>query len=255
MLRSRIIPVLLVRNKGLVKTLGFGPGKYVGDPINAVRIFNEKEVDELTVFDIDAAVEGREPDYRMIENLAAQSRMPLCYGGGIRNSEQAARIISLGVEKIALSSAAAENPAIIPSFVERVGGQSVVLVMDVLKQRKLLRSSYVLTTHNGKRSMDRDPIEFAKQAEALGVGEIMINSVDRDGQMKGYDIEFAEAIRQATTVPLTVCGGAGSVEDMQMLIDAIGVCGAAAGSLFVFRGTYKAVLINYARPERLGRKR
>lgn len=242
---------MLVRRKGLVKTVGFNDGKYVGDPINAVKIFNEKEVDELTVLDIDASADGREPDYKMIENLASESRMPLCYGGGVKTADQAAEIVGLGVEKVALSSAFVDNPDIIPSFSERIGSQSVVLILDIKKVTKLLRTRHVVMTHNGKKKTDIDPLEFAAKAEQLGVGEIIVNSIDRDGEMKGYDLDFAAAVREVTQGPLTILGGAGSIQDMQALIDKIGVCGAAAGSLFVFRGTYKAVLINYDRPSRL----
>jgi imidazole glycerol-phosphate synthase subunit HisF len=251
MLKSRIIPVLLIRDKGLVKTLGFKPDKYVGDPINAVRIYNEKQVDELTVLDIDATAQGREPDYKMIENLASECRMPLCYGGGIKTPEQAAHIISLGVEKVSLSSAFIQQPDLIPAFAERIGAQSVVLTMDILKVKKLLRTSYQVTTHNAANKHDIDIAAFLKRAEQLGVGEIVINAVDRDGQMKGYDLDLAKLARDATSGPLTMLGGAGSRADMQALIDAIGTCGAAAGSLFVYRGNYKAVLINYDRPARL----
>jgi cyclase len=251
MLKSRIIPTLLIRDKGLVKTEGFKPGKYVGDPINAVRIYNEKQVDELTVLDIDATAQGREPDYKMIANLASECRMPLCYGGGITTPEQAAHIISLGVEKVSLSSAFVTQPDIISAFADRIGAQSVVLTIDILKVKKLLRSSYQVVTHNASKKHDIDILPFLARAEALGVGEIVINSVDRDGQMQGYDLDLAKAARDATNCPLTMLGGAGSIADMQALIDHIGVCGAAAGSLFVYRGNYKAVLINYDRPVRL----
>lgn len=242
MLRPRIIPCLLVHEKGLVKSVNFKNHKYVGDPINAVRIFNEKEVDELMVIDIDATVENREPDYKMIENLAAECRMPLCYGGGVKTVEQAQRIFSLGVEKIAVSSAIIEDPTFITRMAEKVGTQSVVAVLDV---KKKLLGGYDVYTHNGKKKTGKNPVEFAKELEKLGIGEIVINSIDNDGVMKGYDLSIIEKVREALTIPMTVLGGAGSLQDIGQLIKKFGIIGASAGSLFVFKGVYKAVLINY----------
>ncbi len=207
-----------------------------------MRIFNEKESDELMVLDIDASSENREPDYRMIENLATECRMPLCYGGGIKTVEQAQRIFSLGVEKIAISSAAVSNPELIPEIAGRVGSQSVVVVLDV---KKKLLGGYELYTHNGKKGTGKNPFDFAMKMEQLGAGEIVINSIDLDGTMKGYDMNLVEKIRKSISLPLTVLGGAGTLRDIGMLIQAYGIIGAAAGSLFVFKGVYKAVLINY----------
>lgn len=243
MLYPRIIPTLLIHKKGLVKTVKFKDPKYVGDPINAVKIFNEKEVDEIIVVDIDASVNGNEPDYNLIENLAFECRMPLCYGGGIKTTEQAQKIISLGVEKIAISSVALENPSIISNIADRVGNQSLVVVLDVKKKK--FSNKYELYTHNGKKKTGLDPIIFAKQVESLGCGEIVINSIDQDGMMNGYDNKIVDAIRDAVSIPLTVLGGAGSLEDIGQMISNHGIIGVAAGSLFVFKGKYKAVLINY----------
>ena len=245
MLRPRIIPCLLVKDKGLVKTVNFKNPKYVGDPINAVRIFNEKQVDELTVLDIDATAEKREPDYRMIENLAAECRMPLCYGGGVKTPEQAQRIFSLGVEKVAISSAAIQNRKLITQIAERVGSQSVVVIIDV---KKKLLGGYEVYINNGKKATGKDPFEFARELEALGAGEVVINSIDQDGMMKGYDMILAEKLRLVTSLPLTLLGGAGTLQDIGKLIDRFGIIGASAGSLFVFKGVYKAVLINYPNP-------
>ena len=249
MLQPRIIPCLLIRNKGLFKTVNFADGKYVGDPINTVRIFNEKEVDELIVLDIDATSSGKEPDYQMIEHLAEECRMPLCYGGGVKTIEQAQRIFGLGVEKIAISSAAVERPHIVEEAAERVGRQSVIVVLDIRTRPK--GSVYEVWSHNGRINTGKCPIEFARQLEAYGVGEIVLNSIDRDGTMIGYDIDLAEEVRNVTNIPLTVLGGAGSLQDIKQLIRRLGVIGAAAGSLFVFNGIYRAVLINYpSRPEK-----
>ena len=242
MLRPRIIPCLLVHQKGLVKSVNFKNYKYVGDPLNAVRIFNEKEVDELIVLDIDASVENREPDYKMIENLAAECNMPICYGGGIKTIEQAQKIFSLGVEKIAISSAIINDISLIEKMVEIVGSQSIVVVLDV---KKSFFGTYEIYIHNGKIKTDKNLLAFVKELEILGVGEIIINSIDQDGVMKGYDFNLIEKVRNAINIPITVLGGAGSLVDIQKLISKFGLIGSAAGSLFVFKGIYKAVLINY----------
>lgn len=242
MLRPRIIPSLLIQDNGLVKTVNFKNPKYVGDPINAVRIFNEKEVDELAIFDIDATVKGLEPNYSLIERIANQSRMPLCYGGGVRTVEQAQKIFGLGIEKIALSSAVLQNPQLITQISERVGSQSVIVVLDV---KKKLFGGYEVYTHNGKKSTGINPFKFAEEAQKLGAGEIIINSIDQDGVMKGYDMGLIDKVREKISLPLTVLGGAGSLSDIKQVIDKHGIIGVAAGSLFVFKGVYKAVLINY----------
>lgn len=243
MLRPRIIPCLLVKDKGLVKTVNFDNPKYVGDPINAVRIFNEKEVDELIVLDIDATTTNREPDYQMIEHLAAECRMPFCYGGGVRTVGQVIKILGLGVEKIAISSAVIENPQLVTESAKCVGNQSLVVVLDIKKSTK--DGKYEIWIHNGHKNTGKNPIDFAQQVERLGAGEIVINSINNDGLMKGYDFTFIEKMREAISVPLTVLGGAGSLQDIGKLINMFGIIGAAAGSLFVFKGAYKAVLINY----------
>lgn len=242
MLAPRIIPCLLVHNKGLVKTVKFKDAKYVGDPINAVKIFNEKEADELMVLDIDATAQNREPDYKMIENLAVECRMPLCYGGGIKTVEQATRIFNLGVEKIALSSGAIENPKLISDIAKEVGNQSVVAVIDV---KKRMFGGYDVYTHNGTKKSKVDLENLIGKLQSLGVGEIVINSIDNDGIMKGYNLSLIEKIKPLTDVPMTVLGGAGSLDDIKTLIEKFGIIGCSAGSLFVFKGKYKAVLINY----------
>ncbi|MBT1258755.1 AglZ/HisF2 family acetamidino modification protein [Pseudomonas sp. VS40] len=246
MLRPRIIPCLLIHNKGLVKTVKFKDPKYVGDPLNAVKIFNEKEVDELIVLDIDASVEGREPDYALIQKMAMECRMPFCYGGGISNADQAKKIIGLGVEKIALSTAAVLNPSLVKQIADEIGSQSVVVVLDVKK--KLLGGRYEVWINNGRKNTGKCPIELSKVLQDLGVGEIVVNSIDADGAMKGYNLDIAEKIHKNIHVPLTILGGAGSLDDIGALINKFGIVGAAVGSLFVFKGVYKAVLINYPSP-------
>jgi cyclase len=242
-LRPRIIPCLLVHDKGLVKTVGFSNPKYVGDPINVVKIFNEKAVDELAVYDIDATVRGHGPDYKMIENLAFESRMPLCYGGGVKTVEQVKTIIGLGVEKVAISSAAVANPRLIAEAAEAVGSQSVVVVLDVKPRPR--STCYDVWTHNGTVNTGRSMLEVAAEAEKFGAGEIVVNAIEKDGQMKGYDLELARQINAASRVPVTILGGAGSLAHIEELIRNFGVIGAAAGSLFVFKGIYRAVLVNY----------
>ena len=243
MLRPRIIPCLLVHQGGLVKTVGFKEPKYVGDPINAVKIFNEKEADELIVLDIDAAANQAEPNYKLIAHLAAECRMPLCYGGGVRTAEQAKKIVGLGVEKVAISAAAIEDPSLISRVAAEIGGQSVVVVLDVKK--RLLGKDYDVWTHNGRINTKCNALDMATKAQGLGAGEIVVNSIERDGRMNGYDLALASKLRQALHIPMTMLGGAGSLADIGKLIETCGVVGAAAGSLFVFKGAYRAVLINY----------
>ena len=247
MLRPRIIPCLLVHKGGLVKTRHFKEPKYVGDPLNAVRIFNEKKVDEIMVVDIDASAKGEEPNFRLIRSLASECRMPLCIGGGVRSVEQIDKIISLGVEKVSISSEAFQNPSIIHEAASRVGSQSVVIVMDVKKVG--FRKRYEVFVFNGRKSTRIHPKDFAKEAESLGAGEIVINSIDRDGIMEGYDLELVRQLREVTSLPLTILCGAGSLNHMAELIGEHGAIGAAAGSLFVFKGSYRAVLINYPSPD------
>ena len=249
MLRARIIPCLLVHDGGLVKTQNFKDAKYVGDPINAVKIFNEKQADELMVLDIDASVKRVVPDFELIEKLAAECRMPLCYGGGVTRADQAAKIISMGVEKVAVSAAAIERPALISEMAEAVGKQSVVAVLDVRKKKGLFSRGFEVCTHNATKVAKQDPVELAKILQHAGAGEIVINFVDHDGMMRGYDLDCASEFKRALSVPVTFLGGAGALDHIGQLIQRVGVVGAAAGSLFVFKGKYRAVLINYPTPK------
>lgn len=241
MLSSRVIPCLLVKNRGLVKSINFRNHRYVGDPINAVKIFNEKEVDELVILDIDASAQQREPDYEMIANVAHECRMPLCYGGGVRTVEQIQRIITLGVEKVALGVAAHENPALIVDGAKIVGNQSIAVLLDVKK----VGGRYEVFTRNGTKALGKTPVELGKHFESIGAGEIIVNSIDDDGMMHGYDLALVEQMYAAINVPLTILGGAGSLEHLRQLLSRFGQLGAAAGSLFVYRGKFKAVLVNY----------
>jgi len=247
MLQSRIAPFLLLRGNGLVKTQKFGDPKYVGDPINAVKIFNEKEVDELTLLDIDATASGKGPDLGLLGDIAAESRMPLCYGGGVTDAETAAKIISLGYEKVSVSHAALERPELVREMAERIGRQSVVVTLDV-KKEGIFGASHRVYSRNAKQKHKVDPVAFATRCAELGAGEIVLNSIDRDGMMQGYDLDLARKVRAAITPPMTVVGGAGSVDDLRALTSELGPIGAGAGSLFVFKGKYRAVLISYTRP-------
>ena len=242
MLRPRVTPCLLIRDGALIKTRQFKDDKYVGDPINAVKIFNEKSVDELIVLDVDATVHGREPDYQLVEKLANESRMPLCYGGGIKTVNQAEKIIQLGVEKISLSSAIIQRPELIVELAQAIGRQSVVGVLDV---KKSFFKGHEIYVKNGRNKVRGSLIEWIEKFQDYGVGEILFNSIDFDGMQDGYDLNFAAAVQPSLKVPVTFLGGAGSLEDIGKLVENFGVIGCAAGSLFVFKGKYRAVLINY----------
>ena len=242
MLLPRIIPCLLISDNGLVKTQKFKDQKYVGDPINAIRIFNEKKADELIVLDIDATSKGIEIDFDKIKKFASECRMPLCYGGGIKSVEQAKSIISLGVEKVAISSIAIEDQNIIQDMAKEIGSQSIVVVLDV---KKNFFGKYIVHTNNGTKSTGIDVNDLIDKIQESGAGEIVINSIDNDGMMSGYDIKLAKKLKEMVSIPLTIIGGAGSYNDIKSLLGSCGIIGAAAGSLFVFKGVYRAVLINY----------
>lgn len=246
MLRPRIIPCLLIKGKGLVKTVRFKSPTYIGDPMNAVRIFNEKQVDELIILDIDATINNRPPDINMIAHISAECRMPLCYGGGINNADQAERIVNVGVEKIAISTAALENPKLVTELVTRIGSQSIVIVLNV---RRKIFGGYQVLTKNGKKTSKMSPVSASKMFEELGAGEIVINSIDRDGTMNGYDMDVISQVRNSIHLPITALGGAGSMEHIAALTKEYPIIGAAAGSLFVYKGPHKAVLINYPSPD------
>ena len=228
-----------------MKSRLFGEYKYVGDPINAVKIFNEKKSDELIVLDIDASVKNLEPDFDMITRLASECRMPLCYGGGVKTPAQAERIIDMGVEKVAVSSGALEDLSIISKMAQAVGSQSVVTVLDVKRKKYLFKEQYEVWSHNGTKKHKKSALEYVRLFQEAGAGEIVINSIDHDGLMAGYDIELAKLVKEVSNVPLTILGGAGSLNDISELVKSVGMVGAAAGSLFVFKGKYRAVLINY----------
>jgi cyclase len=243
-----VIPSLLLKDQGLVKTVNFKNPKYVGDPINAVRIFNEKEVHELVFLDITASIEKRSPRFDIISNIASECFMPLGYGGGIKTLEQAKKLFGLGVEKIIINSYAIENPLFIRNLADMVGSQSVVVSIDVKKNFFGKYETYVLS---GTTKTPWDPISWAQEAERLGAGEIILNSVDRDGTMKGYDISLIKNVSGSVNIPVVACGGAGTVNDFSTAVYEGGASAIAAGSMFVYYGKYRAVLINFPDDEEL----
>lgn len=242
MLQKRVIPCLLLHKGGLYKTERFKKPTYIGDPINAIKIFNEKEVDELIFLDIDATTENRAPNYKLIESIASECFMPLCYGGGVRDIEQMKKIYALGVEKVSISSQAVVNPNLIKEAARLFGTQSIVATVDI---KKTLLKKYRVFTHRGKKNTQLAPIPFINHLEALGVGEIVVNSIDNDGVMNGYDIDLLEAIKANTTVPIIAVGGAGNLTHIKEAFALSNVDAVACGSLFVFQGPLRGVLISY----------
>lgn len=241
MLKHRVIPALLLREGGLVKTHRFGKHKYIGDPINAIRIFNEKEVDELMLLDIDASRQRREPDYDLIESVAAECFMPFGYGGGISSVEQARRLFSLGVEKVVLQTAALANPGIVSEIAQRFGSQSVVVSLDI--KRDWL-GCYRLWSSSRRKLLGRNWLETLQLLVEAGAGEVLLNSVDRDGTQQGYDLRLIEKAAHAVGIPVIALGGASSLQDFRFATDS-GASAVAAGSLFVLQGPHRAVLISY----------
>ena len=248
MRETRVIPCLLLKNQGLVKTVKFKNPKYVGDPINAVKIFNDKEVDELIFLDISATVENRKPPFKMLTQIASECFMPFGYGGGIKTLEDIKKILHLGVEKVAVNSYAVENPAFIKSASEHFGSQSIVVSIDV---KKTYPGKYEMYTNGGRIATKIDPVIFARQMEKMGAGELFLNSIDRDGTMKGYDLELIKKVSESVSIPVIACGGAGKIEDFGDAVKKGKASAVAAGSLFVFIGAYRAVLISFPAPEEL----
>jgi len=241
MLKHRVIPCLLIRNGVLVKTQMFTNPKYLGDPINAIRIFNEKEVDELVVLDITASKSNCEPDYALIEQFAGECFMPLAYGGGIQNVEQARRLFALGVEKVCLQTAALRDLSIITCLAEQFGNQSIIASVDV---KKNWLGKFDLYSSSSGKKLKQDWCDYLMSVVQAGAGEILLNCVDRDGMMLGMDLELISKAARSVSVPVVAVGGAGSLDDVKAAVDA-GASAVAAGSMFVFYGKHRAVLINY----------
>jgi cyclase len=241
MLGVRVIPSLLLKGKGLVKGVKFKDHSYVGDPINAVHIFNEKEVDELVFLDITATSEGRTIGLDVVKNIADECYMPFAVGGGIKTVEQIREILYAGAEKVIINTAAIENPDLVKEASEVFGSQSIVVSIDVDKK---MFKCYQVVTNSGKKSTGKNPVDLAMDMEAAGAGEILLTSIDMEGSMQGYDLELIKQVADAVNIPVIASGGAGALEDFKEAVDA---CASAvsAGSMFVFHGPRRAVLINY----------
>ena len=239
---KRIIPCLLLRNNGLVKTVKFKESTYIGDPINTVKIFNEKEIDEIFFLDIDATKLKREPPYELIQNIASESFMPFAYGGGIESLQQIERIIKSGAEKVIINTNAFLQKDFLGQAVQQFGSSTIAVSIDAKKE--FLKGNIVYVK-GGTLSTGISPVEYAKKIENEGAGEILINSIDRDGVMEGYDFELIKAISSSVRIPIIACGGAGNLNDFSLAVKEGGASAVAAGSFFVFHGKRRAVLITY----------
>ena len=242
MLKVRVMPCLLLRGWGLVKTVKFKDATYVGDPINTVRIYNEKEVDELIFLDITATPQQKDPPYQIISEIATECFMPFTYGGGIRNLEDVKKIFGLGVEKVAINSYAFDRPEFITEAANVFGNQSIVISIDV---KKTLLGKYRVFTRGGRKNTKLDPVTYAKRMVAAGAGEILLTSIDRDGTFAGYDLDLIRQVTAEATVPVIACGGAGKVDDFGEAVKIGGADAVAAGSMVVYQGSHRAVLINF----------
>ena len=251
MKRIRVIPVLLLQNGGLVKTVKFKKPNYIGDPINAVKIFNEKEVDELVFLDIEATKSGKEPDYNKIEEIASECFMPLAYGGGIKNIGQVKRIIGIGVEKVILNTSAVSNPQLISEIARIYGNQCAVVSVDV---RKDMFGKYVCYTNSGKQKVKQKITDFVKALENAGAGEIILTSIDREGTFNGYDIDLIKKVTEIVNIPVVANGGASKIEDFANAVINGRSSAVAAGSLFVYKSKNRGVLINYPSQNELKEK-
>lgn len=244
----RVIPVLLLKNMGLYKSVKFKDLKYVGDPINALKIFNEKEVDEIVFLDIEASVNNHEPNYQVLSDIASECFMPLCYGGGIKTIAQIEKILFTGVEKVSLNTSAFENKSLIEEAAKKFGSSTIVVSMDV---KKSLIGGQRVYTKSGTYNTKQKPVEYAKEMEQAGAGELLVNSIDADGTMNGYDIDLIQKISNEVSIPVIACGGAGSIQHMHDVVHTGHASAVAAGSFFVFKGKHRAVLITYPNREKL----
>lgn len=243
--RARVIPCLLIQGNGLVKTKKFKSPVYIGDPVNAVKIFSEKEVDEIVVLDIDATAKGIEPNYELISEMAGEAFMPMAYGGGVNSLGQIQKLIRCGVEKVIVNSGAFKSKSWISEAVGIFGSQAIVGGVDV---KKSILGGYRLVTHSATKESKLDLFEHIESLVSAGVGEILLNSVDRDGTMTGYDLQLIDRVAHSVNLPVIACGGAGTAEHLQAGIES-GASAVAAGSMFVFHGKHRAVLISYLEPK------
>lgn len=248
MIRPRVIPALLLKGQGLVKTVKFKDPKYLGDPINVVRIFNDKEVDEIVLLDITATPQNRGPQFEVLKDIASEVFIPLAYGGGIRSMEDVSTLLGIGIEKLIMNTSAVENPSLIRDTADHAGSQAVVVSMDV---KKNFIGKYEVFTRCGQKKTGLDPVRHAMEVEKMGAGEILLNSIDCDGMMQGYDIELVRSVADAVKVPVVACGGAGNLAHVAEVIQQGHASAAAAGSMFVFQGPLRGVLISYPSPKEL----
>lgn len=242
MRRIRVIPVLTIKDGGLVKSVKFKNHKYIGDPINAVKIFNEKEVDEIVILDISATKEKRPPNINMISEIASEAFMPLAYGGGISSIEGIKELLYNGAEKVILNDAALHKQELIERASQQFGNQSIVVSIDV---KKNIWGKYKVYSDCGSKNTGKDPVEFAKEVEELGAGEIFLMSIDRDGTYLGYDIELIKVVSDAINIPVIAVGGAAEISDFLKVIKETNASAISAGSMFVFKRPHQAVLISY----------
>jgi cyclase len=242
MLRTRVIPVLLLKGEGIVKTIGFKKPKYLGDPRNIVKIFNDKEVDELILLDITATSKKRGPNYNLLNDIVSECFMPVCYGGDISSIENVKKLSAIGIEKFSINTNAFKNPGLIKELSRIFGSQSIIVSIDV---KKNFLGNYNCYIKGGEKRVKVDPIQFALEMQTAGAGEILINSIDRDGTMMGYDNKIINKISQAVDIPVIACGGAGSLEHLINAVKIGGASAVAAGSFFVFQGVHHALLISY----------
>jgi imidazole glycerol-phosphate synthase subunit HisF len=245
MVRPRIIPTLLLKGTGFVKTVKFRDPTYLGDCVNIIKIFNDKEVDEIMILDVTATPGGSEPKYDLLQRLATECFMPLGYGGGIRNIQQMRRLFQIGYEKVVVNSCAFSPPGLIQEAALNFGSQSIVVSIDV---RRTWLKKYEVWTHCASKRTAMTPTDAALRAEESGAGELLLNSIDRDGTFSGYDLELVQAVASAVQIPVVACGGARAVRDLVEVIRTGGASAAAAGSMFVFHGPHRAVLINVPSP-------
>lgn len=242
MIGTRVIPCLLLRGRGLVKTVRYKDPTYLGDPINIVRIFNDKEVDELTFLDITASTENHQPSFELLQDIASECFIPFGYGGGVRSCDDIRRLLKIGIEKVVLNTAAIENRPLIRQAADEFGSSTIVISVDY---RKNLFGKAEVYCRSGKKAAGIDPVSFAREVEQAGAGEILINAIDRDGTMQGYDVEMIKKITSSVSIPVIACGGARNIQDLASAVREGGASAAAAGSMFVFQGPLRAVLISY----------
>lgn len=245
MLNKRLIPVILIKDRLVYKTVGFKKPRYIGDPINIIHLFNEKEVDEIAILDIDASNEGRTPDFEFISKLAQECFMPMSYGGGISSVDQMSTLFKLGIEKVILNTNAFKNIELVRAGADNFGSSSIVASVDI--KRSLLKKERVYV--GGKAVTSISPLDLVKKYESNGAGEILLNYVDRDGMMNGFEVNSIKKIASALNIPTIACGGAGHLEHVLDLIKNTEVSAVAAGSIFIYHGPHKAVLVNYPAPK------